>query len=143
VVAVSISGADDEHGERPEVLIERYVEALAALFPAARRARVVDAVVTREHEATFRGTPGSHALRPGTATGIANLYLAGAWTDTGWPATMEGAVRSGTRAAALALAHLARRAAPGPTDPAEERWLAADRLPEHAELTATTGGTQR
>ena len=122
VLAVSISGADDEHGERPEVLVERYTAALRDLFPKARRAKVVDAVVSREHEATFRGIPGTAALRPGSETGIAGLFLAGAWTDTGWPATMEGAVRSGERAAVLALASLGRPARPAM--PPAERALA-------------------
>lgn len=108
VVAVSISGADAEHGERPEVLVERYQAALEALFPAARAARVVDAVVSREHEATFRGVPGTRKLRPGPETGFDGLVLAGAWTDTGWPATMEGAVRSGERAATVALGSMGR-----------------------------------
>lgn len=103
VVAVSISGADGEHGERPAVLVDRYVAALAELYPAARGARVVDAVVTREHAATFRGVPGTARLRPRPASGIPGLFLAGSWTDTGWPATMEGAVRSGITAAAAAL----------------------------------------
>ncbi len=103
VLAVSISGADAEHGERPEALIERYTGALRDLFPRARSATVVDAVVSREHEATFRGAPGTAGLRPGPETGFERLYLAGAWTDTGWPATMESAVLSGTRAAVHAL----------------------------------------
>jgi len=103
VLAVSISAADAEIGERPEALIERVTGELRLLFPSARRAEVVDAVVTREHDATFRGVPGTRKLRPGPETGLANLFLAGAWTDTGWPATMEGAVRSGRAAAARAL----------------------------------------
>jgi squalene-associated FAD-dependent desaturase len=103
VLAVSVSGADDEHGERPEVLTERYVHALAALFPRARDAKVIDAVVSREHEATFRGVPGTQKLRATTEIGIGGCFLAGAWTDTGWPATMEGAVRSGNAAASAAL----------------------------------------
>ncbi len=103
VLAVSISGADVEQGERPEVLIERYTDALGKLFPRARSATVVDAVVSREREATFRGVPGTARLRPGPETGFERLYLAGAWTDTGWPATMEGAVLSGTRAATHAV----------------------------------------
>ena len=90
-------------GERPEALIERYTGALRDLFPRARSANVVDAVVSREHEATFRGVPGTAGLRPGPETGFERLYLAGAWTDTGWPATMESAVLSGTRAAVHAL----------------------------------------
>jgi squalene-associated FAD-dependent desaturase len=116
VLSISVSGADDEHGERPEVLIERYRAAVCDLFPAARGAALLDAVVSREHDATFRGRPGTQALRPATATRIKNLFLAGAWTDTGWPATMEGAVRSGNRAAWHALRALDCRASPGRTD---------------------------
>ena len=106
VLAVSVSGADDEHGERPEVLTERFCRALEELFPKAREAKVVDAVVSREHDATFRGTPGTRRLRAPTEIGIGGCFLAGAWTDTGWPATMEGAVRSGNAAASSALSYL-------------------------------------
>ncbi len=109
VLAISLSGADTEIGERPEALIERQLGALRALFPAAGKAKVLDSVVTREHDATFRGVPGTRRLRLGAATGMPNLALAGAWTDTGWPATMEGAVRSGEAAAAVALAAVGNR----------------------------------
>ena len=98
-LALSISGADEEIGERPEVLIRRYRSAVEELFPVARTTEMLDAVVSREHHATFRAVPGTAPLRPGPATGLSNLFLAGAWTDTGWPATMEGAVRSGNAAA--------------------------------------------
>jgi squalene-associated FAD-dependent desaturase len=98
-LAVSVSGADEEHGEQGEVLIKRYIAALGELFPKARSVAVLDAVITREHHATFRAAPGTAAMRPGPVTGLQNLFLAGSWTDTGWPATMEGAVRSGNRAA--------------------------------------------
>ena len=57
-----------------------------------------------EPRATFRAAPGTRVLRPGTRTSLPGLFLAGAWTDTGWPATMEGAVRSGLAAARAALA---------------------------------------
>ncbi|HET9091375.1 MAG TPA: hydroxysqualene dehydroxylase HpnE [Acidimicrobiales bacterium] len=114
VLAVSLSGAESEIGERPEALIERQLAGLRDLFPLARQAEVLDAVVTREHEATFRGVPGSRPLRVGPATGIANLALAGTWTDTGWPATMEGAVRSGRAAADLVLASIGARGRPSP-----------------------------
>ena len=105
VVAVSQSAAFDEIGDRPAELIERYRLALAELLPLAAEAEVLDAVVTREHRATFAGRPGTRRLRPGPATAVDGLFLAGAWTDTGWPATMEGAVRSGNQAARLALEH--------------------------------------
>jgi squalene-associated FAD-dependent desaturase len=106
VLAVSVSGADDEHGERPEVLTERYRLELEALFPKARAAKVVDAVVSREHEATFRGVPGTRRFRASPDIGLDGCFIAGAWTDTGWPATMEGAVRSGNAAANAALAFI-------------------------------------
>jgi len=72
-------------------------------LPKARGAQVLDFAVTHEPRATFRAAPGARRLRPGTKTSTAGLFLAGAWTDTGWPATMEGAVRSGVAAAHACL----------------------------------------
>jgi uncharacterized protein with NAD-binding domain and iron-sulfur cluster len=83
-----------------------FTEALREVMPAARSARLLDAVVTRERAATFRAVPGIGALRPSTRTKVPNLFLSGAWCDTGWPATMEGAIRSGHEAATQALALL-------------------------------------
>ncbi len=60
--------------------------------------------IVRERRATFEATPEQNALRPGPVTAFKNLFLAGDWTDTGLPATIEGSVRSGDRAADLALA---------------------------------------
>jgi squalene-associated FAD-dependent desaturase len=107
-LAVSISGADREIEERTEVLRGRFLPALAHLFPRAAGARVDRLFVTREHAATFRQAPGTMSLRPGARTLVPGLFLAGAWTDTGWPATMEGAVRSGLTAAREALVHVGR-----------------------------------
>jgi hydroxysqualene dehydroxylase len=106
-LVVSLSAADSEIGMTVEDLRSRYLAALGELLPAARTANVETFFVTREHAATFRAEPGSRALRPGPLTALPGLVLAGAWTDTGWPATMEGAVRSGHAAAREAL-----RAAP-------------------------------
>ena len=98
-LAISLSAAD-EYADVPAArLREQFVPALAELFPAARDARVTEFFVTRERRATFRQAPGSGALRPKAATRRPGLVLAGAWTDTGWPDTMEGAVRSGLAAA--------------------------------------------
>jgi uncharacterized protein with NAD-binding domain and iron-sulfur cluster len=98
-LAISLSAAD-EYADMPAArLREQFVPALAELFPAARDARVTEFFVTRERRATFRQTPGSGALRPKAATQRPGLVLAGAWTDTGWPDTMESAVRSGLAAA--------------------------------------------
>jgi squalene-associated FAD-dependent desaturase len=110
-LAVSLSAADQEVDTSAEELRERFQTALAELLPAARGARIERFVVTRERTATFRAAPGGHRLRPEARTGIDGLALAGAWTDTGWPATMEGAVRSGHSAARIALQGLGVRQA--------------------------------
>ena len=106
LVAVSLSHAVDEIGASVGELRARYLPALARLMPVAGGATVLDFAVTHEPRATFRAAPGAGRLRPGTRTPVPGLYLAGAWTDTGWPATMEGAVRSGLAAAQAALASL-------------------------------------
>jgi squalene-associated FAD-dependent desaturase len=104
LLAISLSHAVDEIGMSVAALRERYLAALERLLPAARGATVLDFAATHEPRATFRAAPGVRRLRPGADTGRPGLYLAGAWTDTGWPATMEGAVRSGITAARAALA---------------------------------------
>ncbi|MYW62838.1 FAD-dependent oxidoreductase [Streptomyces sp. SID8379] len=107
-LAVSQSAAQDEIDEPVAALRERYLPELERLLPAARGAKVHDFFVTRERTATFAPTPGVGALRPAARTGAPGLYVAGAWTATGWPATMESAVRSGVSAADAALATLGR-----------------------------------
>ena len=104
LVAVSLSHAVAELGEPVAALRDRYLPALERLLPAARNAGVLSFTATREPRATFRIAPGSRRLRPGARTPVERVYLAGAWTDTGWPATMEGAVRSGLAAARAVLA---------------------------------------
>jgi squalene-associated FAD-dependent desaturase len=102
-LAISLSGARDEAAMSVDALRERYLAALRGLLPRAREARVERLEVVREHAGTFRSAPGVGSLRPGQRTGIDGLAIAGAWTATGWPATMEGAVRSGIAAAREAL----------------------------------------
>jgi len=68
-------------------------------FPRVREARLMKAHVVKEQRATFSAAPETESLRPGAASRFPNLFLAGDWTKTGWPATMEGAVRSGYLAA--------------------------------------------
>jgi hydroxysqualene dehydroxylase len=99
-VCCSLSAADDLV-QRPErELVELARSALASVLPAAARARLLRGAATRDPDATFIPAPG--VRRPGPTTALSNLVIAGAWTDTGWPATIESAIRSG-RAAALTL----------------------------------------
>jgi squalene-associated FAD-dependent desaturase len=98
-LAVTVSAADDVIGTPSKDLLARFVPELGRLLPAAGRAEVLDSFVTRERRATFRQAAGSWAMRPATDDGPAGVRLAGAWTDTQWPDTMESAVRSGVRAA--------------------------------------------
>ncbi|HET9093583.1 MAG TPA: hydroxysqualene dehydroxylase HpnE [Solirubrobacteraceae bacterium] len=128
-LVVTLSAADAELGMAGEAVLERYLAALGELLPVAERgARVRRAFVTRDHAATFRAGPGQRALRPAAATALRGLALAGAHTDTGWPATMEGAVRSGHAAAGVVLAAgTGVEAAPSasvPSIPAQERAVA-------------------
>ena len=102
-LAVSLSGAEREMGMSVDELRERYLPAMRELFARARAARVEAFYVTREHAATFRASPGIARLRPSAGTPAKGLVLAGAWTDTGWPATLEGAALSGHAAAREAL----------------------------------------
>jgi squalene-associated FAD-dependent desaturase len=102
-LAISLSGAAAEMELAAEGLGERYLEAMCELLPRARKAKVQSVCVSREHSATFAARPGTGALRPTARTEVEGLVLAGAWTDTGWPATLEGAVLSGHAAAREAL----------------------------------------
>ncbi|GIU77693.1 MAG: phytoene dehydrogenase [Bryobacteraceae bacterium] len=77
----------------------RAFEDLCRYLPEARRARLERYHVVKEIRATFSARPGLAARRPRPETRFENLFLAGDWTDTGWPSTMEGAARSGYRAA--------------------------------------------
>ena len=105
-LAISLSGARQYERKKTEELRSLFLPALELLFPAAAAGRVRTFFVTRERAATFRQAPGSASLRPGPRTRVPGLVLAGAWTDTGWPATMEGAVRSGRFASRVALEEL-------------------------------------
>ncbi|MEX2430477.1 MAG: hydroxysqualene dehydroxylase HpnE, partial [Dehalococcoidia bacterium] len=98
-ITVSLSGAWEFWPLTKEDLRGRFIPELARLFPAARDAAVERFVVVKEQHATFRSLPNGPPNRLPTSTPIERLFLAGDWTDTGWPATMEGAVRSGEAAA--------------------------------------------
>jgi squalene-associated FAD-dependent desaturase len=82
-----------------QTIIDLAVRELALFFPAMRDARLLKAAVVKEVRATYSIVPGLDELRPGPESGWPGLILAGDWTATGWPATMEGAARSGYLAA--------------------------------------------
>lgn len=110
------SGAGALLDRRPRDLAEAAAREVARLVPAAREARLVRAHVIKERWATPSLAPGAGALRAGPRTPLANLVLAGDWTDTGLPGTIEGAVQSGHAAAALTAG-----ATGAPAGPARER----------------------
>ncbi len=95
----SLSAADRAIGRPAADLIEVARREIRGLFPAATGAELLDAFVTREPHATIRQQAGTAGYRPSTGTYWRGLVLAGSWTATGLPDTLEGAVRSGQRAA--------------------------------------------
>lgn len=111
LLSISLSGADAWVGRSQAELREIFLPALGDVFPAARSARVERFAVTCERAATFRQGPGTRALRPGARTDAPRVFVAGAYTDTGWPATMEGACLSGLAAARDALLAASQAAA--------------------------------
>jgi zeta-carotene desaturase len=80
-------------------IVELAVKELAEFFPEVRAASLVKSTVIKEVHATYSPTPGIDVSRPRPETVWPRVFLAGDWTATGWPATMEGAVRSGYLAA--------------------------------------------
>ena len=99
-----------------QAIIDLALRELALFFPAMQQATLIKAAVVKEVRATYSVVPGLDALRPGAESGWPGLMLAGDWTATEWPATMEGAARSGYLAAE-AVGRLAG---------AEKRYLVAD-----------------
>ncbi len=99
VLTVNYSAAHKEVELPADALVQESMADLRRLIPAVRSARILGSRVIKERHATFSARPGTDRLRPGPETPIRSLILAGDWTDTGLPATIEGAVRSGFRAA--------------------------------------------
>jgi squalene-associated FAD-dependent desaturase len=95
VVSSSKSLVDSPRGE----IIELALKELAEFFPAVAEAKLMKSTVIKEIYATYSALPQSDLYRPNAVTAWPNIFLAGDWTATGWPATMEGAVRSGYKAA--------------------------------------------
>jgi uncharacterized protein with NAD-binding domain and iron-sulfur cluster len=95
IVSAAFRSAPKKNAE----IVAAAEEALRRFFPAMAGATIERTLVLREADATFASSPETEGLRPGPRTDIPGLWLAGDWTDTGLPATIEGAVRSGLAAA--------------------------------------------
>ena len=98
-VELVVSSSKSLINQSRQEIIDLALAELREFFPDAREATLVKATVVKELNATFSPTPGIDRYRPATATPWSNIFLAGDWTATGWPATMESAVRSGYMAA--------------------------------------------
>jgi uncharacterized protein with NAD-binding domain and iron-sulfur cluster len=96
---VVISASRNLGAMSPDEVERQVMEELKEIWPAAHDARVLHRRLVTEHRAVISVTPGAERLRPEQQSPVANLQWAGDWTRTGWPGTMEGAVRSGFLAA--------------------------------------------
>ena len=105
-VTLVVSGAHELVTHPPEAITQIARRELERYLPRSRALHVADSLVVKEPQATYAATPEEQPSRPGPRTPIANLFLAGDWTDTGLPATLESAVVSGERAAEAAAAYL-------------------------------------
>ena len=105
-VAISLSGAWEWKDKSKAELQEIFVAEMARVFPAAQSAKITRFITVKMLDATFRVTPGAEQHRLPQKTPISGLFLAGDWTQTGWPSTMESAVRSGNLAADAVVNHL-------------------------------------
>jgi squalene-associated FAD-dependent desaturase len=100
---VVISASRDLTLTTREDVVDKVVSELKALWPAAEQASLLKSQIVTQRDAVFSYTPGLDRQRPSQTTKVPHLLLAGDWTQTGWPATMEGAVRSGYLAAEALL----------------------------------------
>ena len=105
---IVISASRELAGQSRETILAQVLAELTSIWPETARATLLHSRQVTEHRAVFSPLPGVDALRPVQQSPIGNLQFAGDWTQTGWPATMEGAVRSGYLAAANVLARLGR-----------------------------------
>ena len=111
---VSLSGADRWLSMPSAKLVELFTDELSDLVPGLQNEKPQRALVVKQRNATFAPKPGVAALRPPQETPVRGLYLAGDYTDTGWPATMESAVRSGMLAANAVVSARGGSAQPEP-----------------------------
>ena len=123
-VELVIAGSKTELPMSRADILEPALAELKRFFPEAGRARLLKSGILKEARATFSVTPGLDQFRPDQQTGIPGLYLAGDWTRTDWPSTMEGAARSGRLAAGSVLGERTRFLAPDLPPDGLMRWVA-------------------
>ena len=107
-IVVSLSGAEDWEPLKKIEVLDRVTAAMSEAFPKARENTVINSAVVKTLDATIKIGPGSDKRRLATKTSLPGFFLAGDWTDTSLPATMEGAIQSGERAADLVWQHLSK-----------------------------------
>ncbi len=136
-VELVVSSSKSLVDKSKQEIVDLAVEELREFFPAARQANLVKSTVIKEIHATYSPTPGIDLNRPHPETVWPRVFLAGDWTATGWPATMEGAVRSGYLGGAVGSSRRgqARCHVPGPGS-------AADRLYEIVWMIVTVSRQQ-
>ncbi len=105
LLSLVVSASRSLETMRKQEIVDLAIKELSEFLPDVQTATLTGAWVTRETKATFVASPGFEARRPGPRTRLRNFFLAGEWTNTGWPSTMEGAVISGYRAAEAICAH--------------------------------------
>ncbi len=108
-VELTISASHRQLRQSREEILSSALRELALFFPCVKQAVLQKSAVLKEAKATFSVLPGLDRYRPTQETAVRSLYLAGDWTSTGWPSTMEGAVRSGYLAAEQIAAHAGMR----------------------------------
>lgn len=122
-VEVVVAGSKAQlHQTREEILSSAQRE-LAMFFPEVKQAKLLKSGVLKEARATFSVTPGLDAFRPEPSTAWPGLFLAGDWTATGWPSTMEGGVRSGRLAAGAVAGDVQRYMANETPADGLMRWI--------------------
>jgi len=118
-----ISASWAELNMNREEILSSALQEFETFFPAAKQAKLLKTGVLKEARATFSVTPGLDSFRPRQTTQWPGLYLAGDWTATEWPSTMEGAVRSGRLAAGALMGNPTRFMAPETPASGLMRWL--------------------
>ena len=120
---VVIAGSRTELPKARAEILKTAIAEVQRFFPEAGRAKLIKSGVLKEARATFSTTPGLDQVRPAQATGVRGLFLAGDWTRTDWPSTMEGAARSGRLAAGAVCGQEQRFLLPDLPAAGLMRWL--------------------